>query len=243
MRIKLYLLILVVLALSFLRSNAQGISSDTTLYSNMANKAVDLYNDAIAEQSEIYNGIAYELQPLASRGSVYFQDKNYCTPGAIRYNGTLYKNIPVLYDSYSDVMVAASRNFFNYILQAEKVADVYMLDHHFIYLDNETAVNLKPGYYDELYDGKTLVLVKRTKTVNNNVTAQAVEVRYTDKNDIYIKKGGKYYNVDSKGSVFNMLKDKKKELSQYLNSNKIKYNKNRESSVASLARYYDQITN
>jgi len=243
MSIKPYWLIIIVQAIFISNAHAQNILPDSSSQGGAVNKAIDYYNETIAEQSEIYNGTAYELAPKANKGSVYFQDRNYLTPASIRYNGYWYREIPVLYDVYNDIMVAASRNFFNYILRAEKLSDVNLLSHHFVYLNTENAGNLKPGYYDELYAGKIVVLVKRTKTVNNNVTAQAVEVNYTDANDIYIKKGDKYYYVNSKGSAMDVLKDRKKELEQYLKSNKIKYNKNKETSVAGLARYYDQITN
>ncbi|MDB4904255.1 MAG: hypothetical protein JWQ63_3536 [Mucilaginibacter sp.] len=241
MRINIYWVIIICPAFSVSNLCAQNISTDSILFTGAANKVIDYYNKDIAEQSEIYNGVIYEAPVKAYRGSVYFQDNNYYIPCLIRYDGILYKNIPVLYDIYSDVMAAASPNLFNYILHPEKASDVYLLNHHFIYVNAYNNFSLNPGYYDQLYDGKTTVLVKRIKTVNNNVTAQGVEVTYIDESEIYIKKGDKYLLVNGKSTVINILKDKKKELNQYLSSNKIRFNKDKEGSVARLARYYDQI--
>jgi hypothetical protein len=240
---KSYWIIIIASTLFVSGSYAQSSLHDSLSYTVAANKAIDYYNEAIAEQSEIYNGAAYESPAAAYKGSVYFQDKNYCTPGLVRYNGTLYKNVPVFYNSYSDIMVVASRNLFNYILGPGKVSDVYLLNHHFIYINAENAGNLDAGFYDQLYDGKSAVLVKRTKTISNNITSQTVEVTYKDQSDIYLKKGDKYYPVNGKSAVMAIFQAKKKELNQYLKSNNIKYNRDRESSVVSLARYYDQITN
>ncbi len=39
-----------------------------------------------------------------------------------------------------------------------------------------------------------------------------------------------------------ILKDKKRELKQFLSINKIKFNKDKEGSVAKMVHYYDQIT-
>ena len=86
-------------------------------------------------------------------------------------------------------------------------------------------------------------MLKRTKTVTNNITSQGVEVLYKDNSDIYIKNEGNYHLVNSKGSVMDILKYKKKELNQYLKSNKISFNKNKEASITALAKYYDQVTN
>lgn len=226
---------------SYAQNTAPGVAMDQDTGAII--RAIKYYNQAISEQSEIYNGMAYPFPPKANKGSVFFQDKNYVIPASVFYNGTLYKNIPVLYDVYSDVMVASSRTAFNYILRAEKISGIYLSGHHFVYLSAEDAGNLKPGFYDQLYAGRSEVLVKRLKAVNNNVTSQAAEITYTDQSDIYLKKGDKYYVVNSKGAFLDVLKDKKKELNQYLSGNKIKYNKDKEASAASLARYYDQITN
>ncbi|MDB5132743.1 MAG: hypothetical protein JWR02_2492 [Mucilaginibacter sp.] len=228
--------------LFFSASVAQTISVDSLQYNKAAAKAVDLYNEQIAGQSEIYNGTAYESPAKATKGSVYFQDKNYFTAGIIRYNNTWYKNIPVLYDVFNDLMVAESRNRVNYILRDDKLSDVYFLNHHFTYVYGDAGNGLKSGYYDELYSGKLEVFVKRIKIVNNSVSSQSVEVIYKDNSDIYIKKDGKYFSVNSKGAVLDILKDKKRELKQYLTNNNMKFNKDKEGSVASLARYYDQIT-
>ena len=241
MRIGIYWAITICLAFSVSNLCAQNISTDSILFTAATNKVIDYYNEGIAEHSEIYNGVAYEAPARAYKGSVYFQDKDYYIPCLIRYDGILYKNVPVLYDIYSDVMVAASRNLFNYILHPEKASDVYLLNHHFVYINANNTPSLNPGYYDQLYDGKTTVLVKRIKTVNNNVTGQGVEVTYRDESEIYIKKGDKYFVVNSKSAVISILKDKKKELNQYLSSNKVRFNKDREGSVAGLAQYYDQI--
>jgi hypothetical protein len=241
MRISIYWVIIICLAFSVSNLFAQNISRDSILFTGAANKVIDYYNENIAQQSAIYNGVAYEAPAKAFKGSVYFQDNIYSIPGLIRYDGVLYKNVPVLYDIYSDVMVATSPNLFFYILHAEKASDIYLSNHHFIYINAYNAFSLKPGYYDQLYDGNSSVLVKRIKNINNNVTSQGVQVIYTDESEIYIKKGSKYFQVSSKSEVIDLFKDKKKELNQYLSSNKIRFNKDKEASVAGLARYYDQI--
>lgn len=243
MVIKSRWLIVTALVLCFSGVYAQNITPDSALYSNAAGRAVDFFNTAIADESEIYNGAVYEFTPRATKGSVYLDDKNFCTPSLIRYNGTAYKNIPLMYDVFHDEMVVYSPSAVYFILHQEKLTDVYLTVHHFIYVDAANGADIKSGYYDELYDGKTTVLVKLIKVPHSSVTQTSVEVIYSDESEIYLKKGGKFMQVDSKGSVLGVLKDRKKELSQFLSSNKIKFNRDKEGSVARLARYYDQITN
>jgi hypothetical protein len=134
-------------------------------------------------------------------------------------------------------MVSISGNNL-YAMRSEKVSDVYLLDHHFIYKNSDPSNNLSGGFYDLLYSGKSAVLVKRTKKIDESNTTKII---YEDITDIYIKKGSKYFPVSSKGSVMDVFKDKNRELNQYLKDNKIKFNKDREGTIARLAGYYDQI--
>lgn len=241
MRFKTALFILPAFFLGMLNANAQSVLPDSVFSGDAARRVADLYNARIGDQSEIYNGAEYKLYPPAFKGSAYFQEKNHCTPSVIRYNNTWYKDVPVLYDLYNDVMVAAMRDSL-YQLRADKLTDVYLLNHHFINLAGANSGNLSPGYYDQLYNAKSQVLVKRVRTVQNNVTQQGVEVIYEIKDVIYIKKGNNYFPVNSKGSALDVFNDKKKQLKQYLSDNKIRYNDDREGSVVKLTRYYDQLT-
>jgi hypothetical protein len=227
------------LGLFILKSSAQNVPEDTLLYSSTAKQVIDYFNTSIAEQSEIYNGAKYELYPPANKGTFYFLDKNYCVPSLIRYNGTWFKNIPVLYDVHNDAMISVNGNNL-FVLDAERTSDIYLLDHHFIYLNTKNPDDLAPGFYDLLYDGRSQVLVKRTKLVDESKTTEIV---YEDKTAIYVKKDNKYLLVSSKGTLMDIFKSKRKELNQYLKSNKIKYNKDEEGAVARLASYYDQISN
>ncbi len=227
------------LGLTVFKSLAQNAPEDTLLYSSTAKQVIDYFNTSIAEQSEIYNGARYELYPPANKGTFYFKDKNYCIPSLIRYNGTWFKNIPVLYDVHNDAMISVNGNNL-FVLDAERTSDIYLLEHHFIYLNTKSPDDLTPGFYDLLYDGKSQVLVKRTKLIDES---KSTEIVYEDKTAIYVKKDNKYLPVGSKGALMDIFKNKSKELNQYLKSNKIKYNKDEEGAVARLATYYDQINN
>jgi hypothetical protein len=86
-------------------------------------------------------------------------------------------------------------------------------------------------------------LVKRIRTVQNNVTSQSVEVLYENRDVIYLKKGDNYIKVYSKSSVLDVFKDKSKQLKQFLKDNHIAYKDDVEGSIVKLATYYDQIAN
>jgi hypothetical protein len=240
MRAKPFGLMLVALGFAFSKSNAQNLPPDSLSYSYAANRVVDYYNTAIADHSEIYNGNEYDLYPQAKKGSFYFQDIKYTTRSLIRYNGTWYQDIPVIYDIYNDFMVAAQReNLF--VLLPGKVSDVYLLNHHFIYKNAKNPDNLSPGFYDLVYNGKSQVLIKRTKiTVENTVGSQTTEITYLDGADVYIKKANRFYLVNSRNAFLDVFKEKKKDLNHYLKENNINYKDDKEGAVTRLANYFDQ---
>ncbi len=243
MRIKTFALVFILFVFAITNLQAQNLQPDSLLYSRAATQAIDYFNAVVANGSEIYNGAVYEFYPPANKGSFYFQDKNYCIPGLVRYNGNWYKNFPILYDIYNDIIVSTLNNKL-FILNTGKVSDVYLLNHHFTHINGQSQDDLAPGFYDEVYNGRSQVLIKRIKFITDHVVgSQVSETFYEDKSNAYIKKGNKYYLVDSRGSFLDTFKDKKKDLNRYMKDNKIDYKKNKEDAVAKLAAYYDSINN
>ncbi|MBS1523220.1 MAG: hypothetical protein JST50_19635 [Bacteroidetes bacterium] len=231
------------LGLIVLLSSAQSPPRDSVLYSTAAVNTINYFNANIGDQSEIYSGDQYDLLPPANKGTFYFQDKNFCTPSLICFNAKWHKDIPVLYDVYNDVIVSVNNNYL-FVLKRDKLSDVFLLGHHFVYFDPKGQNNMPTGFYDELYDGRSKVLVKRIKTIfDHQVSAQFAEIIYEDHSTIYLKKGDKFLEISSKGNLKDALADKKKQINEFMRANKINFNKDKEGAVAKVAGYYDQISN
>src|SRR5579863_2708768 len=88
------------------RSYAQNVPYDSLRYSGAAEQIIARYNTIIDGQSELYNGVQYHLYPPAFKGSAYFQGKAMFAPAIVCYNSTWYKNVPIVYDMYTDEMVS-----------------------------------------------------------------------------------------------------------------------------------------
>ena len=58
----------------------------------------------------------------------------------------------------------------------------------------------------------------------------------------YIRKESRFYPVNSKRTLLNILKPKQKEVQRYLKKNKIKFNKDHENASLIAVEYYDQLT-
>jgi len=124
----------------------------------------------------------------------------------------------------------------------QKVTSFDFLDHHFINIDADSLANntiIRSGFYDELYKGKLQVLAKRSKNIQNSGNSESY---FNLQTEYYIRKNNIYYSISGKGSLLAVLKDRKKDLQQYIRTNEIKYNKDPEEAMVKIASYYDHLT-
>ena len=217
---------------------AQASLSDSSARSQNATEVIDYYIEHIKGQSELFNGPRYEIMAPANKGNYYFGDHIYCIPATVYFNSTWYKNVPILYDVYHDQMITyTGENFM--VLDHTKTREVKLFDHHFKYLDQP---GLAPGYYEVLYNGKSQVLVKMTKEINEEIVSQReVQTTIVDKDQFYFRKGDKFFPVTSKSTVLSLISDRKKEIKQYLHDQKLDFNQDKTAAIVAIAGYYDQL--
>ncbi|HTH82848.1 MAG TPA: hypothetical protein VL490_07920 [Mucilaginibacter sp.] len=215
--------------------------ADSTQYQIPVNNAINNYKKTIVLQSGLYNGPEYVFYNRQKKDNVFYQDQSFWVNSTINYNGATYTNVPLVYDLYKNEVVALLYNkTTNYILIPEKLTSFTFQNHFFIYRNvPEGSGNLKSGIYDQLYSGKTEVLVRRTKSL---LTLPNQDKLYPEADNIFIKKAGKYYEADSKGSLLSVLKDRKKDLRKFINDNNLDFKENKDQSIARAVIYYDTLT-
>ncbi len=250
MRKPIYLSLIVSLTCAVIsqKSFAQVARTDSSSQQNALNNTLTLFYSSIGNQSPLYNGPEYYFYDPIIKGNAYFSNVNAFTPGSIFYDGLLFNGVPMLYDIYSDKVVVLLYNHFSkFSLIQERVKSFDFLDHHFININADTLnVNavVKSGFYDELYNGKSQVLVKRSKNMQTTTGGLEGPESYFDPAvSYYIRKNNIYYSFSSQGSMLTVLKDKKKELQQYIRANQINFRKEPEEAMVKIASYYDHLTN
>jgi len=227
---------------AFAQANADSLAYKNPLYTNTQNS----FYQAIGSQSRLYDGKRYEFYDHAILSNAYYMDITDWRVGSIVYDGYLYEKVDMLYDLFKDQLIIHLYNSFLKIsLVSEKVKTFNLLDHHFEYIKNDPAnpTSVKTGFYDDLYSGKIKVLAKRQKTLQTtHGFSGSIDSYFTSTStDYYIFKNGNYYSFGSQGTFLNVLKDKKKDLQQFIRTNKIKYRKNKEQAMAMIAEYYDHL--
>ena len=245
-------LILSGLSLFILKSAlGQAISTDTTILQAAFNNANAVYTKVIGQQLPLNNGPEYNFyNPLKIRSSACFMDTTFTT-GRVFYDGAEYSGVQLLYDIYKDQLVAVLFDQYSkYALITERVQNFDLLGHHFININADTLAKntvITSGYYDEVYHGRSEALSKKYKLIQNYTSTTGELEAYSfftpTKEDFFIRKDEIYYKVASQGDVLDVLKDKKKQLQQYIKTNKLKFRKDPGAALAGIAGYYDHITN
>jgi hypothetical protein len=190
---------------------------------------VSRYYQALGEQSGIYHGPGYIGYPYElSNGHQFFESPNFAK-GTIFYEGMLYQTL----DSLSQIS-----------LHTERIDYFSVFGHEFKKIVQDPSNSLTTGFYDHIYVGKTEVLVRRYKGTLEDVSPEGIFTKILkQKNEIYLKKEGKYFSVQSSGSVLKALGNKQKEILSYFKKSTIKFKKDPEKATVMMVSYYDQLTN
>jgi hypothetical protein len=204
--------------------------------------AGDVYNPFIEKQSRLYNGIEHQGYSFRIKGHAYFIQKE-LTTGTIVYDELEFANVKIGYDLLKEQVIIQHLNSFSKVgLVSEKVKEFTLLNHHFIRLVIDSTSNspLTTGFYDEVYKGSLNVLIRRTKWIEETVKDE-LEREFISLDLFYIQKGGAYYPVRNYKGLLAVLKDRSKEIKQYLRKNKIKYRKGAENAIVKAVVYYDSL--
>lgn len=202
-----------------------------------------LYQNATTLSQHLYNGQRYHIYDSRSKDHQFFQLEDW-QPGNIEYDEQAFVSIPMLYDIVKDLVVIQLQGRSGLVqLQSERVSAFSFLDHRFIRLQQDREKGIAPptGFYDLLYNGNTRVLARWTKQRQEQIEGNTVNVYFLPKHFFYLQKDGDYHLITSKNSAFALFGEHKKDLKKHLREKRIKFRKNREQALITLATHYDQL--
>ena len=203
---------------------------------------VSLYKAATEQSQNLYNGRMYYVYDARMEEHQFFGDRKW-QKGPIFYDGQRFDSIPMIYDINRDELVIKHFNGDALLLQSEKVEYFSKENHNFRRFESGKDINpqMRTGFYDILYEGKSKVLARRTKQRQEKIVEKKVIALFPQKDFYYIYKEDRYYPVRSKKSVFAVFPDKKRELRKALREENIKYRKNRDAAITTIVVAYDSL--
>ena len=224
-------------------ATAQDSLGDSAYTKAAYNNAVNSYYKYTDKQARLYNGWLHIGYSHKIEGVAYFQDATWKN-GTVVYDGLEFPGVNMLYDIYKDELVIQHFHRLMLTLHNVKVKAFSFGGNKFIRYIHDSTQKGSPsrGFYQELYSGKTTLLAKRVKILEETVT-DVLEQKFVPKNFYYIQKNNTWYAVKSyKELRKGILKEKSKEIRQYLRKNKIKYRKERERALILSLQQFDALT-
>lgn len=240
MNVNINRIVCFILLTTAIKAYAQN-TADSTRTQTPVNNAITYFKAGVDLSSGLYNGPEYVFYERKKDDNVFFQNSVFWELCTVKYDGTVYTDVPVMYDIFKDkVVVQLYNKAQNLALVTEKISDFFLLKHHFVYreADSLNEGGLRSALYDQIYGGRSEILVRRTKSL---IIAPNQQKTYPQEDKLFIRNKGAYYAIGSKGSLLNALKDKKKELRKFIKDSGIDF-KDRESASVQVAMYYDRLT-
>lgn len=206
-------------------------------------RPVELFYKTINEGAHLFNGTEYIMYDQHIKGDPYFLPA--VTPGSIFYDGTLYTNVPMLYETAAGNLVIRQYNNGLLINLINERIDYFNLNNHlFLHIipDSGNTV-ITNGFYDRLYNSGNnsfTLFAKRQKLLYEDPNTYERSFKLTDR--YYLLKNNVWHTIRSQGDLLALFKDRKKDITKYLRQNKIKYKKDPEYALVKISGYYDSLT-
>jgi hypothetical protein len=207
-------------------------------------KTISIFETGIGSQSRIYNGPQYTFHSNAIHGNAYYDNNSNWESGSLTYDGVVSNQVKLLYDVYLDrVAVLLYDNYSMFSVLPEKLERFSIGEKQFMNIGIEQAsAALKPGIYGILFQKKVTVLEKQVKTLQPIAGTTGIPEHYfKSSTSFFIIKEGLSYPVNSKNALLDVLKDKRKELKQYIDDNNINFRKNLELAILLVVAEYDHL--
>jgi hypothetical protein len=230
------------LLLSPLACYCQATKIDTSFLALSKTNSIALYAATIRDQTRLFNGSDYIVYLPRDEEHPYYGSDDWTT-GSIVYWDELYENVPLLFDLSIDQVIVEHDRGSPVRLIPEKIQRFTVMGHTFVRLLRDDKNKISDGFYDQLYSGKSKVYAKYLKTYRETLQAPQIIPSFDESVRYYIVKDGNFHVVKTKGSVLQVLSDRKSELKNFLRKNRIRYNDNREKALVRLTEFYDTLNN
>jgi hypothetical protein len=222
--------------------SAQFAKNDSIFRQKAISHSIEIYHQSLGDQSGLYNGSLYSAYQFKFKENSYpYFYKDYAK-GSVVYDQVLYTNVDLLYDEVADVVILKD-GVRQIRLIKEKISHFSIENNEFVHLEKDNSNNINSGFYRALYSGKTKVLKKEVKIISEVLNSFEGIERFVKTEQYYFIKSNNEYNVvNRKKDVSIIFKDHKKEIQQYIKSNKLDFKNERDNFLIKVCTFYDELS-
>jgi hypothetical protein len=194
------------------------------------------------EKQILFNGRIWRNVYSRVKGDQFLFSSEFL-PGRVVIGNKSFKNVDIKYDILNDEILVISNKGLVIQLNKEYI-DSFSLDYqnrtfYFKKLDVDT-LNTLTGYVNVLVEGNVSLYIKYRKSI----LMLAIDNRYDLFNQfhhIYIGKNGKFYLINSKKSLINLLSENGKQIRNFINSNQLKVSRKVPDSFVPVVKFYNDL--
>ncbi len=198
--------------------------------------------DSLLNAQILYNGRIWRNLNYLVIGDPYFLSNAFLT-GSLTISGKTFSPLRLKYNLFEDEIHIPTPS--GEILQLNKeMADSFSLSfeskiYRFAAIPEDSVEGLK-GYVQVLYRGKIDLYVKFTKKIKRSDFENRPD-KYYQINRIFCVQNKRAYLISGKSDVFNLSKEKKSRVKDYMRKNKLHVSKKDPESFIPVIRYLDTI--
>ena len=180
------------------------------------------------QSATLYYGVEYESYTQAKNNP--YLTKSPCTRASLSYRNVVYTEVCLRLDLWKDELTVLSPDSRYFVLFPEDVEYAEMFNKHVFYHKTDSFLNSpSTGYYFLLYDNNCRVLEKKYATLiqrDKTVRTEWTIIDFDIKTHYYLLKDNVYHLIKNKNDLLNALSPYKKELKQFISSNRLSFRKN-----------------
>ncbi len=213
---------------------------------NSFNRIIDFTEFVYGTNDILVNGQPYLLKLNDVKGHPFFGDGNWSNE-TLFIKEKEFNDVKLKYDIEADKLILNAKydkNIFIKIELSNKVIDSFNINgHHFI---NSRQFLTEPGksaYFELIYNGNFLFLIKHKKILNSAYYDIPPFGKYSDMQSVYyIFNDGEMNRLISKQSFLRYFIQDKNRIRKFMRKNKIKYKKASHKELRALMKYCDNLS-
>jgi len=209
-------------------------------------KAAPAYSTPVqqnpSDKKQLLNGRIWHNQYPKAFNDQFFLT-NSILKGSVTFNGKRFDNLDLRYDIAGDELILNMESYPVISLNKEMVDSFTLVSGNrnfkIINAGSDSSGILK-GYVNVLYNGPTALYVKYTKKLQPLAVDGRIDL-FLEEHQSFIRKGTDIVPVKGKNKLLELLGDKKKEIRQYIKSNRVKVSNKDPETYVPLLKYYDSL--
>jgi hypothetical protein len=233
---------LLIVGLSFLNNIHGQNSSPGKSNTRMSDSLVALYRSTMGQADRFYNGTEYMGYVMRPKGHPFFES-NQMQLSEISVEGVIYSD-SILYDLIDDAIILKDYSgAYNVRMVKEKIRSFKYMGHSFVRLgaSADSTDEMPPGFYEQLYNGKTAVFVKHKKQLNTTALQGEVISEYVQYDTYFVRKENEYYRISNVKSLLDAFSEKRSEVRRFLREQHLDYKNDPRHTTRKAAEFFDQI--